>query len=254
MEDADEFSRLHNATIRSLIYREAAAESLPGLPIWLIPFSIIDGTVLERFAGALRVGSGDSLVDVGCGTGGPGVWVAKKTGARLTGIDISSAAIREAAKLAADVDPNGGARFLCADILDAGIEDESIDGIMSVDVLMFLDPDGAVKAISRMLKPGGVFVATAAESIVEPFMPTLVRDYRPYFEANGFDLIVHEEHVGQMARQMAFYRALEQRSEALTAEIGEPSEALLEEARNGLTRFREGTIRVRPTFIVAKKI
>ena len=43
---------------------------------------------------------GSTFVDVGCGRGGPGVWVAARTGATLIGLDIAEAPLVEARGLA----------------------------------------------------------------------------------------------------------------------------------------------------------
>ncbi|WP_354531947.1 class I SAM-dependent methyltransferase [Nakamurella sp. UYEF19] len=40
------------------------------------------------------------LIDLGCGMGGPGQWIARESGAHLVGIDLSQAAV-EAATTAA---------------------------------------------------------------------------------------------------------------------------------------------------------
>jgi 2-polyprenyl-3-methyl-5-hydroxy-6-metoxy-1,4-benzoquinol methylase len=62
-------------------------------PAGLDPFSGVSVSELERIAVEIRVGEGDTITDVGCGRGGPGLWVAMGTGADLVGIDISSTAL-----------------------------------------------------------------------------------------------------------------------------------------------------------------
>jgi SAM-dependent methyltransferase len=119
---------------------------------------------------------------------------------------------------------------------------------------MFIDADAAAREIARILKPGGRFVATAAESLVEPFMPTVVRDYRPIFESAGFRTVYHEPIEGRDAAQLRFYLALEARGDRLRLEIGEAAEILIEEARNGIERARTGTLRIRDVLFVAEKI
>src|SRR5215471_12076047 len=47
---------------------------------------------LRVMADALHVGRGQKIVDLGCGRGGPGRWIAQATGAALVGIDISDVA------------------------------------------------------------------------------------------------------------------------------------------------------------------
>jgi ubiquinone/menaquinone biosynthesis C-methylase UbiE len=57
------------------------------------PYSFVTRTELGRFATELRVGPGDTLLDLGCGRGGAGLWVAPATGANLIGIDIAESAL-----------------------------------------------------------------------------------------------------------------------------------------------------------------
>ena len=72
---------------------------------------------------------------------------------------------------------------------------------------MFIDAGSAAREIARILKPGGRFVATAAESLAEPFMPTIVSDYRPIFEAAGFRTEYHQPIEGRDAAQLRFCQA-----------------------------------------------
>ena len=51
-------------------------------PAELAPYSYTTRSELQFMADALAVGTGDVLVDIGCGRGGPGLWVAATTGAR----------------------------------------------------------------------------------------------------------------------------------------------------------------------------
>ena len=44
---------------------------------------------LERMASELNLSRGDTLVDLGCGMAGPALWMARKTGANLIGVDAS---------------------------------------------------------------------------------------------------------------------------------------------------------------------
>src|SRR5207244_11435395 len=45
---------------------------------------------------ALHLGEGDTLVDVACGAGGPGLWAAQQSGAAVGGIDPAGAGIAAA--------------------------------------------------------------------------------------------------------------------------------------------------------------
>ena len=65
-------------------------------PVGLDPYSYISMSELRRFAVEARIFEGDTLADIGCGQGGPGLWVAAETNASLIGIDISEVALEGA--------------------------------------------------------------------------------------------------------------------------------------------------------------
>jgi SAM-dependent methyltransferase len=94
---------------------------------------------------------GKLVLDVGCGMG-RFAEVATRWGARVVGIDLSAAA-EVAAKNLADRD------FVAfqADVFSLPFAAESFDVIYSVGVLHHTpDCEGAVKALDKYLKPGGV--------------------------------------------------------------------------------------------------
>ena len=62
-------------------------------PAELAPTSYTTRSELQFVSQALDVGSGDVLVDIGCGRGGPGLWVAANTGATYVGVDIATSAL-----------------------------------------------------------------------------------------------------------------------------------------------------------------
>src|SRR5207247_2307612 len=60
------------------------------------PRSFVTVTELGRMARELQVGPGQTFVDLGCGHGGPSLWLARQTGAAVVGIDVSAVAIANA--------------------------------------------------------------------------------------------------------------------------------------------------------------
>jgi 2-polyprenyl-3-methyl-5-hydroxy-6-metoxy-1,4-benzoquinol methylase len=78
------------SAVRARIWQQVYG---PEYPSWADPFSYVSVTELRRFAGELYAAPGQCLVDAGCGRGGPGLWMAAVTGARLIGIDPDEAAL-----------------------------------------------------------------------------------------------------------------------------------------------------------------
>ena len=122
-------------------------------PRELGPYSWISRSELAVMADVVRA-TGTRLVDVGCGRGGPGLWVAAETGAHLTGVDIARAGLDAAAGSARALGVE--ADFLLGGFSDVPLPDGSVDVVMSVDAFLF-EPDkqaGAVE-LARVLRRAG---------------------------------------------------------------------------------------------------
>jgi len=65
-----------------------------GLPPEIGPSNLVPLDGLHEIAAELAVPEGGLLVDIACGRGGPGMWVAKSAQARLIGVDFSPEAVR----------------------------------------------------------------------------------------------------------------------------------------------------------------
>jgi SAM-dependent methyltransferase len=182
---------------------------------------------LRRMAGELGLRPGDTLVDLGCGMAGPALWMARETGARLTGVDISSVATARASARAAEMGLSDRARFVVGSFEDATLESGSADGAMSEDALQYTpDKQAAMAEAARILRPGGRFVFTAYELDPERAagLPVLgadpVGDYRPSLIAAGFRVDLYEEAPGWPEPMTATYSALLGAREPLTEEMG----------------------------------
>src|ERR1700684_3671771 len=63
--------------------------AMPELPAEIEPFSFVSLGLLRHVARALNLAPGQTLVDLGCGRGGPGLWLARTANVSLTGVDFS---------------------------------------------------------------------------------------------------------------------------------------------------------------------
>jgi ubiquinone/menaquinone biosynthesis C-methylase UbiE len=159
------------------------------------PLSYITKSELRRLGQELRVGPGQEFADLGCGAGGPGLWVARDIGAALIGIDISRVAVEQARQRAAAFGLSDRSRFQVGDFLATGLSDESVDGAMSVDALHFVpDKAAAVREVWRILRPGARFALTTWDFNRQPTdRPPQVDDHRPMLEETGFTVEMYEE-------------------------------------------------------------
>lgn len=248
----DLYDLIYSALPKSAAYREIVAKLETRLPDWVVPLSSVDRALLDRVAAEMRVGRGDTFVDLACGLGGPALWIAGQTGASPVGIDFSAAAIKYASALAAELDIGKKARFFARDATRTELADASIDAVMSIDSLQFIEPRTITTEIARILKPGGRAAVITWEALIDVEMPTVVRDYRPYFDSAGLSVQTHEIVEGARARELAQYRLLLESAPALRSEMGEAAEPLLDEAASGLAR-EHSLPRVQKVFIAASK-
>ena len=116
----------------------------------------------DHFIGSLALGPESSLLDVACGSGGPSLRIAEKTGASVVGIDIHQDAISTAEAAAAERGLVSRATFRQADAsrelpFDAG----TFDGILCVDAINHL-PDRArvLSEWARVLESGARLLYT----------------------------------------------------------------------------------------------
>ena len=189
-------------------------------PVGLDPSSWVAVSELERFARELRVGPGNTLVDLGCGRGGAGLWVAAALGARLVGIDIAQAALETARARARAMEL--AADFRRGSFESTGLNDGEADAMMSVDALLFTPSKAAAFAeLRRTLRPGGRLVFTSWDYHRQPAgRPPQVDDHRPLLAAAGFETDAYEETEDWLDRQRRTLQGLLDACEELAAESG----------------------------------
>ena len=195
-------------------------------PAGLDPYSYVSVSELERFATDARVGPSDTIADLGCGRGGPGLSVAMATGANLVGIDISSSALQAARERATALGLDGRARFQEGSFEDTGLSDGSVDALMSVDAFLFsVDKPAALAELRRIARPEARLVFTSWDYHRQPTgRPPQVDDHRPLLETAGFEVLAYEETADWQRRVNETTAGLLENASELAAESGEDEE------------------------------
>jgi SAM-dependent methyltransferase len=116
----------------------------------------------DTFLSWLALGPGKELLDVACGSGGPTLRAARRTEARVRGIDLHADAVRTAK---AQAERAGLAERATFEQVDAGkslpFEDARFDGLICVDAINHLPDRARVLAeLARVLKPAGALLYT----------------------------------------------------------------------------------------------
>jgi ubiquinone/menaquinone biosynthesis C-methylase UbiE len=188
---------------------------------------------LRALAENLNLAADQLLVDLACGAGGPGLWLAKESGARLVGRDLSPVAVERATERATALGMDGRTEFAQGTFEQTGLAAEAADAVMTVDALQYApDKTKALVEVARILRPGGRFAFVAfeldAERIAElPVWGDPVGDYRPVLEHAGLEILSYEQIPNWRHQVSAGYRAVVAEQEALEAELGEAAAAAM---------------------------
>lgn len=127
----------------------------PDLPPEIEPFSFVSVGLLRSVAQALDLSAGETLVDLACGRGGPGLWLARHADASVVGVDFSPVGVSQATDRAALFGLAGRARFLVGDLTGTGLPEASADAVVCIDAFHFAaDPAAAAAEARRILRPG----------------------------------------------------------------------------------------------------
>jgi SAM-dependent methyltransferase len=191
-------------------------------PEGLDTYSYVSRSELRRIAHEVRVGAGETLVDLACGRGGPGLLVAAQTGARLIGLDISDTAVEAARARARATSLDQQAEFGVGTFEDTGLHTAAADALMSIDSLLFSpDKRRAITEMARVCRPGGRLVFTSWDYHSQPRgRPPQVDDHRPLLRDAGFDVLAYDETEGWRERQRRDGELLLEHIEDLAAEDG----------------------------------
>jgi tocopherol O-methyltransferase len=113
---------------------------------------------LVAFAGFARDAS---VLDAGCGVGGPAVQLAAEYGCVVDGITLSGKQVERAGQKAAAAGVGGRTTFRVRDALATGFPDGSFDVVWALESLELMADKGAFFAeASRVLRPGGTLALT----------------------------------------------------------------------------------------------
>lgn len=182
----------------------------------------------------LRLSPGETLVDLGCGLAGPSLWVARETGAKLIGVDLSPEAVSGATARAKVLGLDSQATFQVGTFDSTHLPDGTADAAMSEDALQYApNKQAGMNEAARILKPGGRLVFSVFE--LDPpsveGLPILgtdpVDDYRSLLETAGFMIDSYETAPGWPEPMRGSYSAVLAARGVLAKEMGEPAVAAL---------------------------
>ncbi|MDT0616881.1 methyltransferase domain-containing protein [Salinisphaera sp. P385] len=102
------------------------------------------------------IGTGDRVLDAGCGWGGSSIWLARERGARCTGVTLERHQARIGRTMAAKRGVAGQVDFALADFTGLPFADASFDVVWAVEsVCHATDKSVFLAEAARVLRPGG---------------------------------------------------------------------------------------------------
>jgi cyclopropane fatty-acyl-phospholipid synthase-like methyltransferase len=262
---ADIFNNIYASGIKRSIsnqlFKEVYGEDC--LPDEVASLDFASLSELRWMARELRVGPGQSFVDIACGMGGPGLWIARETGANLVGVDFSVKAIQLARERADQYGLGERARYQLADMAATNLPESQFDGAISIDAL-FLAPDkrAVLREVGHLLRPGAHFVFTNWEDRrLEPntqgVSPEKIYDYRPLLNETFFEVECYEEAYDWERKMREVYMATLAHSNEIIQEMGEQAASPLIEEAKAMTELHDGKdilMKIRRILVVARRL
>ncbi|MFX0069498.1 MAG: class I SAM-dependent methyltransferase [Candidatus Hermodarchaeota archaeon] len=209
--------------------------------------SFVTLTDLKNIVKYLEIGPDEVFIDLGCGNGGPGLWIARETGANYLGVDFSEVAVQVAAKRAEKYGFKDNTSYEVGNMCAMKFPDNSFDGAISIDTLGFVtDLPSAMSEIKRILRKNKRFVFTCWE--IEP--ENNLNDFRPFLQNAGFEILIYEEIEDWERRQREVYQEVIKSKKQLIKEMGVEEVFIhILEAKKYLPRLKDW----RKILAVAKK-
>jgi SAM-dependent methyltransferase len=122
---------------------------------------------LERFTGDLQLDGSSRVLEIGCGSGGPALHLARSTGCKIVGVDLHADGVANATRMAG---LDARASFVRADASEAlPFASASFGALLCVDTVNHLrDRARVFEEWARVLVPGGRLLFTDPITVTGP--------------------------------------------------------------------------------------
>ena len=163
---------------------------------------------IDIFIEKLEINEKIKILDVGSGMGGPARYIANKTGAEITAIELQSDQNNLAKDLTKKCGLSNKVNHICGDILDYDFKNQTFDAVVSWLTLYHIaNHEILLKKLFDLLNPNGFFYTediTSRINLSDVDLKEIKKEiygiHLPYFdkyisnlEQNGFKLIFCED-------------------------------------------------------------
>jgi ubiquinone/menaquinone biosynthesis C-methylase UbiE len=143
-----------------------------------------------------------TILDGGCGSGRSDIFLAKRYGCRIVGVDIDPGTLLKAQAEAVSNGVGDRVSFRVADANDLPFEDQTFDGAIFQATLIFTDKTKALQSVSQKVRPGG-FLGVIELAWKKPPMETIVSQVRETLCSAAINTEIHEDWI-RLFRQFDF--------------------------------------------------
>jgi len=163
---------------------------------------------IDIFIEKLEINEKTKILDVGSGIGGPARYLADKTGAEITAIELQSDQNNLAKDLTKKCGLSNKVNHICGDILDYDFKNQTFDAVVSwLSLYHIANHEILLKKLFDLLNPNGFFYTEDITSRInlsdadrKEIKKEIYGIHLPYFdnyisnlEQNGFKLIFSED-------------------------------------------------------------
>ncbi|MEE8566363.1 MAG: class I SAM-dependent methyltransferase, partial [Candidatus Bipolaricaulota bacterium] len=151
----------------------------------------------RKLVALCRIGSGQYVLDVGCGVGATPCYLAKAAGCRVVGVDLLEKMIEQSRERAKAEGVEDRVEFRAADARKLPFEDNLFDAVIIESVnIFFEDKREAMSEYVRVTKPGG-YVGITEMTWLRPPIPEAEEYfkrvvYAEALEASGWTELLQE--------------------------------------------------------------
>jgi ubiquinone/menaquinone biosynthesis C-methylase UbiE len=170
-------------------------------------FATHQQNLVWQVLGDTGISSDSTVLDVGCGIGGPAHWIRERYQTkRVMGLEYCGETVQNARQLWRDESASGRLQWIQADAHHLPLASASVDCILNLEsALHYRDKAGFLRECQRVLKPGGALclgdittrgsralsmLATATGAAVRLWT---VEEYRRAFETLGYEILQYED-------------------------------------------------------------
>ena len=193
-------------------------------PVGLDHYGFVTKHDLEVFKSWLNLEPGSTLLDIGCGRGGPGLKIAEQLDLKLIGIDPVKEAVEQAQAFQSHFNLTYPATFQVGEFYDLPVPNASADAVIAVDSLWTVpNKPAGLNIVKLKMKPGAKCMFT--------FWDYKGQDAVRLLEFSGLKCIHHEETPNGNSYQEKVYDGILQYEQELREEMGAAANMLINEAK-----------------------